>query len=191
MAFQTGSNILVALKAESTIGVAVGTVTGAQRIRITDSPGLELKRAQIVSQEKRDDGNTSMGRSGGKSVDGSFNMEMIAGGAMNTLMAAALRATFVTSTSITFVTLTAVTFATNALESSAGDFIAEGITRIAAQVPDWDSLETIKTVAGLWASHLAAKATPAQMTAKDIYLYVRNTVQSKLAAVTTQAELDA
>ncbi len=127
MAFQTGSNILVALKAESTIGVAVGSGTGAQRIRITDSPGVELKRAQIVSQEKRDDGNTSMGRLGGKSVDGSFNMEMIAGGAMNTLMAAALRATFVTSTSITFVTLTAVTFATNAVESSAGDFIAEGI----------------------------------------------------------------
>ena len=127
MAFQTGSNVLVALKAESTIGVAVGTVTGAQRVRITDSPGLELQRAQIQSQEKRDDGNTSMGRLGGKSVDGSYNMEMIAGGAMNTLMAAALRATFATSTSITFVTLTAVTFATNALESDSGDFIAEGI----------------------------------------------------------------
>lgn len=127
MTYQTGSNILVALKAESTTGVAVGTVTGAQQVRITDSPGLELKRAQIQSQEKRDDGNTSMGRSGGKSVDGSYNMELIAGGAINTLMGAALRATFATSTSITFVTLTAVTFATNALESSAGDFIAEGI----------------------------------------------------------------
>ena len=86
MAFQTGSNILVALKAESTTGVAVGTVTGAQQVRITDSPGLELARAQIQSQEKRDDGNTTMGRSGGKSVAGSFNMEMIAGDAINTLM---------------------------------------------------------------------------------------------------------
>jgi hypothetical protein len=126
MTFQTGSNILAALRAESTTGVAA-TVTGAQQIRITDSPGLELRRADITSQEKRDDGNTSMGRSGGKSVDGSYNMELSAGGAVNTLIEAVMRSTFATSTSITFVTLTAVTFATNALESSAGDFIAEGI----------------------------------------------------------------
>ncbi len=70
------------------------------------------------------------------------------------------------------------------------EFIAEGVTRIAAQVSDWDSLDTIKTVAGLWASHLAANATVAQTTAKDIYLYVRDTVPAKLAAVATQAELD-
>ena len=70
-------------------------------------------------------------------------------------------------------------------------FTAEGVTRIAAQVPDWDTLEAIKTVAGLWASHLAANATAAQITAKDIYLYVRDTAPSKLAAVSSQAELDA
>ena len=72
-----------------------------------------------------------------------------------------------------------------------GEFIAEGRTRIAAQVPDWDSLDAIKTVAGLWTSHLAANATAAQTTAKDIYLYVRDTVPAKLAAAATEAELDA
>ncbi len=71
------------------------------------------------------------------------------------------------------------------------DFIAEGVSRVALQVPDWDTLDTIKTVAGLWASHLAANATVAQTTAKDIYLYVRDTVPAKLAAVADQAELDA
>ena len=70
-------------------------------------------------------------------------------------------------------------------------FSAEGRTRIAAQVPDWDTLDTIKTVAGLWTSHLAANATAAQTTANDIYLYVRDTVPAKLAAVTTQGQLDA
>ncbi len=69
-------------------------------------------------------------------------------------------------------------------------FIAEGVTRIAAQVPDWASLEAIKTVAGLWASHLATNATAAQITAKDIYLYIRDTVPAKLAVLTTEAELD-
>lgn len=71
------------------------------------------------------------------------------------------------------------------------EFIVAGVTRIAAQVPDWDTLDTVKTVAGLWASHLAATATAAQITAKDIYLYVRDTAPSKLAAVSSQAELDA
>lgn len=78
------------------------------------------------------------------------------------------------------------------LKSAKGaDFIAEGRTRIAAQVPDWDSLDAIKTVAGLWTSHLAANATVAQVTAKDIYLYVRDTVPAKLAAVTTEGQLAA
>ncbi len=71
-----------------------------------------------------------------------------------------------------------------------GEFVAEGVARVAAQVPDWDSLEAIKTVAGLWASHLASSATAEQTKAKDIYLYVRDTVPAKLTALTSQAELD-
>lgn len=58
-------------------------------------------------------------------------------------------------------------------------------------MPDWDTLDTIKTVAGLWASHVAANATAAQLTAKDIYLYVRNTAPAKLAAIATKTQLDA
>ncbi len=65
-----------------------------------------------------------------------------------------------------------------------GEFIDEGIKRIAAQVPDWDTLETIKTVAGMWPA-ISAAATPAQILAKDIYLYVRDTVPAKLAAIAT------
>ncbi len=73
----------------------------------------------------------------------------------------------------------------------AAAFMAAGVARIAAQVPDWDSLDTIKTVAGLWASHLAANATAAQIAAKEVYLYLRDTVPAKLAAVPSRAELDA
>ena len=160
MTFQTGSNVLVALRAESTTGVAA-TVTGAQQVRITDSPGLELKRAQIVSAEKRDDGNTSMGRLGGKSVDGSFNMELIAGGAINTMMEAVMRSTFATSTTITFVTLTAVTFATNALESSAGDFIAEGI-----KVGDVFTITGSDTAANNDLNHTVLAVTSGTLTAQ-------------------------
>ena len=70
------------------------------------------------------------------------------------------------------------------------DFMTEGVARIAAQVPDWDSLEAIKTAAGLWPA-ISGGATPAMILAKDIYLYVRNAVPPKLAALTTQAALEA
>ena len=70
------------------------------------------------------------------------------------------------------------------------EFLTEAVNRMAARVPDWDNLSTIQTVAGLWVSHLATNATAAQAAAKDIYLYVRDTVPAKLAAVATQAELD-
>ena len=72
-----------------------------------------------------------------------------------------------------------------------GEFVTEGVNRIAAQVPDWDSIETIKTVSGLWVSHLATNATAAQLTAKDIYLYVRDTVPGKIADIATEANLAA
>ena len=69
-------------------------------------------------------------------------------------------------------------------------FVAEGVARVAAQVPDWDSLETIKTVAGMWPA-IAATATPAQLAARDLYLFVRDTVPAKLAALTTAAAIAA
>lgn len=70
-------------------------------------------------------------------------------------------------------------------------FRREAVRRIAQQVPDWDTLDTIKTVAGLWASHLAANATASQRVAKNIYLYVRDTVPGRVAAALDEAELDA
>lgn len=71
------------------------------------------------------------------------------------------------------------------------EFITEGIERIAAQVSDWDSLESIKTVAGMWISHIADNATIEQIKAKDIYLFLRDTVPNKLSTVVDQSELDA
>lgn len=69
-------------------------------------------------------------------------------------------------------------------------FIEEGVKRIAAQVPDWDTLDAIKTAAGMWPA-ISANATPEQVAAKDIYLFVRDTVPLKLAALSIEAELDA
>ena len=61
--YQTGANVLAALKEETTTGVAA-TATGATRLRFIDSPGLELKTTPILSQEKTSAAITPMGRLG-------------------------------------------------------------------------------------------------------------------------------
>ena len=71
-----------------------------------------------------------------------------------------------------------------------GEFMTEGVIRIALQVSDWDTIESIKTAAGMWPA-ISSGATVAMISAKDIYLYVRDTVPVKLAAVTDRAGLDA
>ena len=68
-------------------------------------------------------------------------------------------------------------------------FKAEGLRRIALQEPAWDTFETVALIASIW-TRLGAPSV-AQVLAKDIYLYVRDTALPKLAAVTTQAALDA
>ena len=71
-------------------------------------------------------------------------------------------------------------------------FVEQAVARTAAQVPDWDTIETIKSAAGAWPALAASGGITAEMLlAKDIYLYVKNTVPPKLAAAATQAGLDA
>lgn len=99
------------------------------------------------------------------------------------------------------VTLTASEETARLAESSAGalaglralrrqQFKAEALARIAAQVPDWDSIESIKTAAGMWPA-IGGGATAAMLAAKDIYLYIRDTIPPKIAAVADQPGLDA
>ena len=128
MTYQAAANVLVALKAETTTGVAVTTVTGAAQLRINDSPGMKLNRAVVQSEEKRSDGLKTMGRLGFKSTDGSFNSELSPGGATDILLEAVMRGTWATTTSITFATMTTITTGTNEVVANAGDWVgAQGI----------------------------------------------------------------
>ena len=128
MTWQTAGNILVALKAETSTGVAVGTVTGAAQLRINDSPGLKLNRAVVQSEENRADGLRTMGRLGYKTVDGSYNCELSPGGATDILLEAVMRSTWATSTAIGFSSMTGIVFGTNEVVASVGDWVGtEGI----------------------------------------------------------------
>jgi hypothetical protein len=126
MAYQTGSNILVALKRESSIGVEA-TGTGASQLRIVDSPGLVLNRAVIESQEKRADAVANMGRLGYKTVEGSFNSELSAGGATDILLEAVMRSTWATSTTIAATNVTSMTFGTNEIVAGGSSWLTYGI----------------------------------------------------------------
>ncbi len=69
-------------------------------------------------------------------------------------------------------------------------FIAEGVTRITASVPEWNDFERIALLASVWNMLDGASATAAQDLAKDIYLYVKITALPKLAPLTlTQLQL--
>jgi len=128
MSYQTAGNVLVAIRAETTTGVACTTVTGATQLRITDSPGLKLNRAVVQSEENRADGLRTMGRLGYKTIDGSYNAELSAGGATDILIEALMRSTWATNVAISFLSMTTVAVATNEIVAAASDWIAtEGV----------------------------------------------------------------
>lgn len=92
MANQSATNVLAALKRETTFGTEA-SATGADRLRFLDSPGLKLSRANIESEERRDDQLQHIGRLGGKSVTGSYNTEVNPGGDFDLLVEDLVRGT--------------------------------------------------------------------------------------------------
>lgn len=141
MAYQDNANILVAISRETTEGTAA-TATGALQLRIVDSPGLKLERGIIQSQEKRDDGDKSQGRLGNKSVSGSFNCELSAGGAIDSLLEAAMRSTYSAAVTTTAASMTNITLATNSITAAAGSWLTQGVL-----VGDIVTLDTHPTAA--------------------------------------------
>lgn len=92
MANQSATNVLVALRREATFGTAPGA-TGADRLRILDSPGLKKIRSNIESAERRSDQLQNIGRLGGVTVEGSYNTEINPGGDFDLLLESLVRGT--------------------------------------------------------------------------------------------------
>jgi hypothetical protein len=127
MATQTGSNYLVNFKVESVEGTAAtgGGSTG-ERLRTVSSPGLKLSRATVRSAEKRNDANKAPSRLGGKSVAGSYNVEVNVD-SFSTLIEAAMRSTWVSPVAITQSTMTSITTTTNTIVAAAGSWVTQGV----------------------------------------------------------------
>lgn len=126
MAYQTASKILAAIKRETTAGTAA-TATGATQLRIVGSDGLKLNRAIIQSQEKKSNALDADVRLGYKSVDGSFNAELSAGGATDILLEAVMRSTWATAVTVGFATMTTVAVGTSEVVAAGGSWITQGV----------------------------------------------------------------
>jgi hypothetical protein len=122
MAYQTGANVLIAIKRETTTGTAA-TAASAAVVRYIDSPGLGLRRGTIRSGEKRADANQAMGRLGNKSVEGTINAEATVGGATDILLEALMRSTWATTVVVGFATMTTVAIGTNTVTAAGGDWV--------------------------------------------------------------------
>lgn len=129
MPFQNNSNILVAVKRETTTGVAA-TAASATRMRVIGSDGVKLDRTVIQSEEKTGTGVKTMGRLGGKSVTGSHQAELTVGGVTDIGVEAIARAAWVTAIAIPFASLTTLAFGTNTITGIAGDFVGTNGIRV-------------------------------------------------------------
>lgn len=127
MSNQGNANVLAVIRREATFGVVATATSTAHVIRITPSQGMEYKRAQIRSEEMRDDAEQQMARLGGKMSDGSFSTEWTVGGAMDILLEALQRNAWSTATTVA---LASVVFTSNAITQPSGDFVGTSGLRV-------------------------------------------------------------
>lgn len=128
MANQTGHNLLVAYKAESTFNTPASGA-GGTIFRPNAGPGLKLARPSVRSNEIRADGKTSMGRLGSKSVAGSYSADLSVG-TFDPLLEAIFRGTYVPAVAITFATMTSITTQAgppSTITAAAGSWITQGV----------------------------------------------------------------
>jgi len=126
MTLQTGKNILIAYKAETTFNTPPAVVTGANQFRPNAGSGLKLARATIKPGESRSDGKTPMGRLGSKSVTGSYPAD-ISVGTFDPLLEAVMRSTWVAATTISAGSITSATFAAHTITLTSGNAITLGV----------------------------------------------------------------
>lgn len=124
MSYQTGRNISVAYKAESTFGTLpagnAGTVFRA------NSGTLNLDKSPIRSGENRRDGMMTRGRHGYKKVQGGYTADLSVG-TFDSLFEAVFRGTFDSPLSISNAEMTSITTTANSIVASAGSWLTQGV----------------------------------------------------------------
>ena len=124
MAYQTGRNLLVAYKAESTFGTSPDPASGGKVFR-PNSGGLSLTKEPIRSNEVRRDGQITRGRHGSRSVSGSYAGDLSLG-SYDDFIQAVLRGTFDAPLALTGLAVAADSVGKTFTRAS-GSWITDGV----------------------------------------------------------------
>lgn len=126
MASQTGKNMYVAYKVEATFNTEPAPLTGAEKLRINPSAGLNLTRANIQPGEVRSDLMTQMGRLGSRVVGGSYSCD-VSVGSFDTILEAIMRSTWVAAVVMTSADFTTITTTTDTIVAASGSWLTLGV----------------------------------------------------------------
>lgn len=123
---QTGQNVLVAYKEESTFNTPPSPVTGGRRLRLNPTPGLSLAAPTILPGELRADLLTPIARLGSRSVGGNYLCDMSVS-SFDEIFEAVMRSTFVAEVLITEAEMTSITTTVSTIIAAGGSWITEGV----------------------------------------------------------------
>lgn len=128
MAIQSGKGMIVVYKAETTFNTVPGVASGARRLRFNGpSPGLNLSRADIQSNESRGDRLTPLGRKGSRSVGGQYGID-VSIGELDILLPAIMQVAYVAAVTFGQAELTSLEVTdSSTLVAGGGSFITEGV----------------------------------------------------------------
>jgi hypothetical protein len=122
---QTGQNVSVRYKVQSAKGTPASG-SGGKELPLVASGGLALAKAAIRSPEVRSDGMRTIPRHGSRSVGGEY-MSVVRLAALDELLEAVFRGTWVPSFTITNTAMTSITTTTNTIVAAAGSWITQGL----------------------------------------------------------------
>lgn len=94
MAYQSSGNVLAALKREVTYGTEAAGGAGGFALPVIDSPGMKLSRGEINSGRRRRNQIRKKGRLGSRTGAGTYNTELLPGGAIDLLIESLARGTY-------------------------------------------------------------------------------------------------
>lgn len=120
---QSARNVIAAIKRETTFATPAASGAGAYLMPLLDSPGLHYGRGKIASGRRRADQIAAPNRLGAKEVNGSFNSELMPGGAIDLLIESTSRGTWSAALAPA---AASVTNTATVITRAAGSFLTDG-----------------------------------------------------------------
>jgi len=120
---QSSGNVLAALKRQPALGTPAASGAGAFALPIVDTGGLAYRRGEIVSGRRPRNQIRHLPRLGAASVEGSYDTELLVGGAIDLLLESIARGTWEAPLALN----ASVTTTANTIVRATGSWITDGL----------------------------------------------------------------